>query len=555
MWESVESDEMPEDRDPLSTAEKKLLREWIEGGAKWSLNKIDPADYTYNNESGAPWVQRLTIPEYIATVKATVGVDIYKQAHELLPPDLRADGFSNTAYNLSVDLKHIDAYSKLAGIIVKQMKPTKFAEQFSKERGLDDDKDMANLISKMGQHLLRSPLSKDEIFAFRGIMTTTSSLQGNFDEAIGYVIEAMLQSPKFVYRMETQKGDGSVWPASEYELASRMSYILWGAPPDKGLMQAAENGDIFDQDKAAAQVDRMLQDPRAIDRSVQFIEEWLDLGRLKNLTPNQKRFPAWNPLLAADMRTETVAFFKEIVWKQKRPLSDLLNARETVLTPRLAEFYGLNPKPGSKPVKYDLAKVSGRGGLLTQASVLTIGGDDASMVTRGLFVMRDLLRGIVKDPPPNVNTTPVKSRPGMTQRTSALVRIEDVNCGGCHSKFEPLAFGLEKFDGIGAYHEKDEFGNPLRYDGEILIPGEAKAITYRNTNELMDLLAKSDRVKETLTWKLTQFALGRPLTAQDARAIDQIHQSGQKNGGTYQSVMKAIVLSDLVRATRTDKAD
>src|SRR5690606_7302145 len=131
--------------------------------------------------------------------------------------------------------------------------------------------------------------------------------------------------------------------------------------------------------------------------------------------------------------------------------------------------------------RYDLKSVPGRGGLLTHGSVLTVGGDDASMVTRGLFVLHDLLRGVVKDPPPCVDTTPVPSKPGRTQRAVAEARVANANCGGCHAKFEPLAYGLEKFDGIGAYYEQDRHGNTLREDGEILFPGSAEPIPYKSS--------------------------------------------------------------------------
>src|SRR5690606_7651406 len=122
-----------------------------------------------------------------------------------------------------------------------------------------------------------------------------------------------------------------------------------------------------------------------------------------------------------------------------------------------------------------------------------------------------------------VDTTPVPSKPGRTQRTVAEARVANVNCGGCHAKFEPLAYGLEKFDGIGAYHEHDRHGNALRDDGEVLFPGSAEPIPYKSSAELMDLLADSDRVRTTLTWKIAQYALGRPLGAADAPTMQEIH--------------------------------
>ncbi len=174
------------------------------------------------------------------------------------------------------------------------------------------------------------------------------------------------------------------------------------------------------------------------------------------------------------------------------------------------------------------------------------------MVSRGLFILHDLLRGVVKDPPPCVDTRPVATRAGLTQRGISEARLANKACGGCHAKFEPLAFGLERFDGLGAYHERDEHGNNLREDGKILLPGEARAVAYQSNAQMMKLLAGSDRVRLTLTWKLTQFSLGRPLGAADAKIVDQIHRAAQENGGTYTSLLTAIVMSDLVQLVQTD---
>jgi hypothetical protein len=111
---------------------------------------------------------------------------------------------------------------------------------------------------------------------------------------------------------------------------------------------------------------------------------------------------------------------------------------------------------------------------------------------------------------------------------------------------------LEKFDGLGAFHKTDEHGNPLREDGVVLIPGAAKPVKYRSTSELMDLLANSDRVRESLTWKLTQFALGRPLGARDAATLATIHTNSQKSGGRYEDILTEVIMSDLVQRTTTE---
>lgn len=556
LWAMVESDKMPHDRTPLTTDEKKLLKQWLDDGAAWSLEMIDPAVYVHGAGSQKVFVQRLTKPEYIETVRSTLGVDIAQEGRELLPPDLRADGFSNTAYNLNVDLGHVEAYARLAEIIAGRVDVKALAAKYTKSRELTDE-NVTKVIEPVGRRLLRGPLAKDEVTLYCGISTSVAAAGGNFEEAIRYILEGMLQSPRFLYRLESQRGEGRSRPLTPYELASRMSYIVWGGPPDDALLDAADKGKL-DRAGVELHVQRMLKDQRAIQRSRQFITEWLDLDRLEHLRPSPERFPNWDASLAADMRQETLLFFEEVAWKQNRPLADLLNAKVTFVTPHLAKHYGLPLEKvpnGDEMARYDLASVSARGGLLTQGSVLTVGGDDASTVTRGLFVMHELLRGVVRDPPPCVDTTPVPTRPGLTQRAIAESRLANRSCTGCHSKFEPLAFGMERFDGLGAYHEIDEHGNKLREDGSILFPGQERAVAFESAAELMELLAKSERVRESLTWKVAQFAAGRPLGAEDAPVVAEIHRTAQQDGGTYASLITAILRSDLVRLTRTEAAN
>lgn len=792
LWESVHSGEMPEDRPPLSTEEKQALRKWIDAGAVWASETIDPLAYERDRRATQNWAWRLTVPEYIETVRSAVGVDIEKDADRILPPDTRADGFSNTAYNLNIDLGHVEAYAHLAEIIVARMDVVKFAAGFVPSQEFADES-MRELISKMGKWLLRGPLEKQEVDAFAKIPQAISKAGGDFKEAVACVIEAMLQSPRFIYRIENHRGDGQPRRVGEFELASRLSYMIWGAPPDKELMRAAQAGELADDGQLESQVQRMLGDPRALKRSREFVHEWLDLGRLSNLRPDRKRFPQWNEQLAADMREETLEFFEEVAWRQKRPLADLLNAKVTFATGRLARHYGLNQKvvatsgdekdsenvepvtdglqalytfeegsgsvvrdrsnrgepldlkiekesavkwsdsgltvsaptwiaatkspkrlidaakksnaftleawvtpaeknqtgpariltlssgpslrnftlgqdrdrfdvrfrsskndgngmpslsspdgavktemmhvihtrdaagkvklyvngeekasgeaggdlsnrddsfrfglanettndrpwrgvfhriaiysralnadevrrnhaagprvDSGKLARYDLRSVPARGGLLTQGSLLTIGGDNASMVTRGLFILHDLLYSKVGSAPPGTDTRPVPPKPGMSRRAVAETRIADASCVSCHARFEPLAYGLEKFDGIGAHHEVDEHGNNLREDGEILFPGEEKATPYATAAELMELLAKSDRVRKNITRKLAQFSIGRPLIESDAHIIDDIHAKAQKAGGTYMSLISALATSDLVQMTRTEPTE
>lgn len=552
LWLTVESDEMPLDRDPLTDAEKQILREWIESGATYSIDTIDPAVYVHGGQPGANYLRRLTVSEYVATVQSIFGIDVSDQARQWLPRDVRADGFSNTAYNMNVDLKHIEAYARLAEFVVSKLDAMGFARQFEKNLTFTD-KSMGRLIKGMGRRVYRGPLKQDEVVLLRGIATTVAATDGGtLEEAVELILEAMLQSPRFLYRVEGLEQRGSEDQLTDFELASRISFILWGGPPDERLLKAADDDRLGNRKTVGRQAERMLKDSRAIAQSRRFIADWLNLNRLSNLQPDPEWFPDWDPALADDMRRETLAFFEDVVWQQQRPLSELLNADVTFVTPRLAKHYGLPDEAArvsesdGELIRYDLSKTDSRGGLLTQGSLLTIGGDEASTVTRGLLVMHELLRGVVKDPPPCVDTTPIPSKPGLSQRSIAEDRIANEACGGCHARFEPLAFGLERYDGLGGYHETDRHGNVLRQDGVVQIPGSLQPLSYQTSDEMMDLMAASQRVKETLTWKLTQYAIGRPLTAADVSQVRGIHKRAQANGGTYQATMKALVTSDLV---------
>lgn len=335
LWQYVESDEMPKSRTPLSAAEKAILKKWIDEGAAWQ------ADLVIGSSAGRPaenWLRRLTVDEYIETVRAAVGVDIELDARRLLPADLRADGFSNTAYNLHVDLAHVEAYARLAQLIAARIDPADFAGQFSQRRELNDAA-MRDLVAGMGKWLLRGPLEEHEIEAYLSVSRAVAKEKGTYPEAVRFLVEAMLQSPRFVYRVERQPAAGQ--GLSGHELASRLSYILWGGPPDKELMRAADAGELSDRGQVETQVKRMLAGPRAVRRSQRFIYDWMDLDRLAHLRPNPSRFPKWNEQLAGDMRDETLAFFEEVVWNQKRPLAELLSAQVTFATPRLAAHYGL----------------------------------------------------------------------------------------------------------------------------------------------------------------------------------------------------------------------
>eukprot|EP00913_Durusdinium_trenchii_P010859 g10188.t1 len=523
LFQSVMSHDMPKNRQPLSDKEKQLLRVWIDGGANWPLEIIDESKFAIRRKPGAIWLRRLTVAEYAETVRVALGVNIAEEARKTLPRDLRADGFSNTAYNLNVDLAHVRAYAELARTIAARVDVGKLTaahvsadvlaaarKEWNARTGTGNRKASAKrqsatrkLVAAIGKWLWRGPLNDHEIAGLLRVLDVVAKEKGKFDEAIRFVIEGMVQSPRFIYRVETQRGDGRSRLLGNHELASRLSYILWGGPPDKELFRAADAGELTHARHVETQVRRMLADPRAVARSARFIAEWLNLDRLDNLRPNAKHFPKWDSRLAGDMRAETLAFFKEVAWKRKRPLSELFNAQVAFVTPRLAKHYGMNLKSGTFRAasagalqRVDVSGIKGRGGLLTQGSVLTIGGDEASMVTRGLFVLQKVLDGAVDDPPPSdvyltgetLMKTPISRRTmlkGLGGATIALPLLEEMIVPATAAVPEPAAPPTRAFNvffglGIPAPLQTEGFSGVL----EPLEPLSKKLLIMRNVDQV-----------------------------------------------------------------------
>ena len=505
-------------------------------------------------DPGPTLVRRLTNPEYVATVQAAVGVDVTTEAAELLPADVRADGFSNTSAALVASLAHIQAYETIAKTAVERIPDFEsFLTNYVDCRVIEDACIEA-FISEVGLRLFRAPVAVEERTSLQAVFNAVAAEDGTFEEGARLALEAMLQSPRFLYRVEPAAGaPGSIQEVSPHELASRLAYLVWQAPPDEALLDAASNGSIAEVSVIEAEVQRMLQDERARAAARRYVTDWLDLDRLEGLPRSAELFPEWDPSVGADMREETLAVFDWLVWDEERPLADLFSVQRTYVTRRLAEHYGL-PSPQDGSQWYELADVPERGGLLTQGAIHTIGGDEASMVSRGLFLLKSVLCGDLAAPPPGVDTTPTEAEPGRSQRFYAEERVANPSCGGCHAQMEPLAFGIERFDATGAYADVDHFGNDLRQDGSVIFPGGSATPTpYSNVAELMTLLAGSDRVRDCMSLKVSQWAVGRPIADTDGCSMSAIRDRFVAGGGTYQELMVAIALSPMVRQIRVEE--
>jgi hypothetical protein len=504
-------------------------------------------------DPGPNLVRRLTVDEYINTVHALLDVDVEVEARQRLPPELRADGFTNTASGLITTLAHVEAYEELAELAVSRIPAfDAFVAGYTSCMELQDACER-ELVTRLGLEVFRRPLRSEEIDALVPVFATAEAEGEGFVVGAGLVLRVMLQAPPFLYRLEDETSGNQVRALDGWEMASRLSYLLWAGPPDAVLLEAAGDDALGTEDEIVAQVDRMLAHPRAREASLAFVRDWLHLSRLDHLPRDPDRFPTWSTDIGQAMKDETSAFFESVAWDQDRALVDLYNASETWLTPELAEHYGLEPM-GTGIDRYDLADRPERGGLLTQGSLLTVGGDDSSMVSRGLFVLETLLCAHLQSPPPGVDTTQPDIEPGKSQRFYSEERTTNPSCAGCHRQIEPLSWGLERFVADGTYRLEDWHGNALREDGYIHFVGEIDEHHYETLGEMMDLLAQSDQVRDCMGRKVTQFAIGRSLLPTDQCSVDQALERFAGSPGTWRDVVLAVTLSPGFRTIAVEQA-
>ena len=343
-------------------------------------------------------------------------------------------------------------------------------------------------------------------------------------------------------------GAGGGQLIGEFELASRLSYFLWSSLPDDELWRAAVDGSLWSGDVLDKQIRRMLRDPKAQALVDNFAGQWLQLRNLRSVHPDPALFPAFDQPLRDAMIRETELFFGAIM-RGDLSVLELLDADFTYLNERLASHYGIAGVQGDQFRRVKL-KAGERGGLVTQASILTVTSNPTrtSPVKRGKWVLEQLLGMPPPPPPPNVPTLKEDAK-ALTAATVRL-RLEQhrakASCAVCHSKLDPLGFGLENFDAVGGWRDKD---GEVPVDSSGTLPsGES----FRGPKQLKSILkAHAPEFTRCLTEKMLTYALGRGLEEFDHCAVDQIVKNVDGGRHRFSALVLAIVKSDPFQKRRT----
>lgn len=363
----------------------------------------------------------------------------------------------------------------------------------------------------------------------------------DFDSALKLCYKAALVSPNFLFLAEPKPAENGVYELGSYQLASRLSYFLWSSMPDAELFGLAASGELNNEEHLKRQIERMLLDPKAIALGEQFAAQWLgiyQLGETNKLDTN--RFPEFDASLTAAMRQEAAQFFQGI-FAENRSLLELIDANYTYANEALARIYGLEGISGSRMQRVQLADAR-RGGVLGMSAILAATSQPlrTSPVLRGKWVLEQLLGDHVPPPPPNVPALPTEEKhaDGLTLRQRLEAHRVNPDCAGCHSRMDPLGFGLENFDPIGRWRD-EAAGQPVDARGE-LPSGE----TFNGPAELKKiLLARKDDFARNLSRKMLGYALGRSLTQYDDCVVDGSLEALKNNGYQAHALVTQIVLS------------
>jgi hypothetical protein len=393
-------------------------------------------------------------------------------------------------------------------------------------------------LSGFGARAFRRPLTADERQSYLAFIDEVSA-EIDFEAAIELAVAALMQAPQFTYRLELGAGDGRV---TAYELASRLSYLLWQSMPDETLMAAAAANQLATPAQLEAQARRMLREPRARQAMVDFHRQWLDFDRVLEEPKEPGAFPDWGPELRAAIREEVDRFVAGVMLDGDGTLASLLTSRKSWVDAELAEHYGLPPV--SKWTQVELP-ANERSGILTRSDFLAGQAHETngSPVLRGVFVIDRLLCAGLDAPPASADTSTPQRAPGsgpITNRTLFEQRTAPQQCQGCHVQINGIGFGFEHFDAAGAFRTRDD---TLPVDASGTIVGTDVDGPYDGAVELSERLAHSNTVHDCAASHWLRYTLGRRIETADACLQDRAERALAASGGDVRELLIEIVTS------------
>ena len=534
----VKSHDMPPDEaDKQPTEEER--HKFLDGIGKIKfLSPKDPGPFV---------IRRLSKVEYGNTLHDLLGVDA--SIADELPDEVFGAGYLNTLSALQSEQFLAIANEALDRVLAPKGQPlTRMQKQlFGKTPGPGvDERTAARRVARsLARNAYRRPPTDPELDVLVRVFDLARENKLAYPEALRLMLKAVLVSPQFLFitpAMETESGR-SIVSLDDYQLASRLSYFLWATMPDAELSALADRGTLHEPAVLRAQVKRMLEDSRSRALFDGFGAQWLGLGSLESKTFDTDKFPQMNSAMRSAMYEEARLFFESIV-RENRNVASFVDCDYTFLNGTVAPLYGLDKKvTGSRWRKVKLTDAN-RGGILGMPGILAVTSfpDRSSPVKRGVWVLEQVLGEHVPPPPPDVPALEKQDKhtiANLTLRQRTELHQKDPACANCHKVLDPIGFGLENFDAIGRWRDKDDSGGAIDAAGEL--PGGKR---FSSPKELKAIIAsRTDDLARNLTEKFLAYALCRQLEGYDEIVVDRLMETIAKDGYRMQTLISEIVSS------------
>ena len=512
----------PEDADQPSDEERARF-----------LDALAQIKYLAARDPGPFVIRRLTKVEYGNTLHDLLGIDasIAKE----LPDEVPGEGYLN-----SLSPMQTEQYLGIASEALKKMPAEAQKRLFGDPKA--EPRDIARSIARSAY---RRPPTEDELKVLMKVFELGTANKLDRHAALRFMLKAVLVSPQFLFitpSKDAPQGEKIV-PLDDYQLASRLSYLLWATMPDAELSKLADEGKLHEPEVLKGQTKRLLSSPRSRALFDGFGAQWLGTSELKDKTFDAAKFPEMTSELRSAMYDEARLFFDSIV-RENRSVVSFVNSDYTFLNGTLAKIYGLEKKVSGDTMQKVKLTDANRGGILAMPGVLatTSFATRTSAVKRGVWVLEQVLGQRVPPAPPNVpalEKQDQKKVANLTLRQRTELHRTNAVCANCHKILDPIGFGLENFDAIGRWRDKDESGGPIDAVGEL--PGGKR---FSSPKELKALIAtRESDLTRNLTEKLLAYALCRQLDGYDHIIVDQMLQTIASDGHKMQTLITEIVTS------------
>ena len=536
----------PEDSSKIPSNEERLQ----------FINGVKKIKYLAPRDPGPFVIRRLTKTEYANTLRDLYGVDT--SIADSLPDEVIGEGFLNSISPLQSELylgianKLIDQVISPEGKAPTSIQKTLFGEVVSNES--NSKKDLLKTAKFLARKAFRRPPTMSELDVLINVYNLGLKNNLNHSESLGLMLKAVLVSPQLLFITPSAefKSNEKIVSIDSYQLASRLSYLLWSSPPDQQLANLADEATLINPEVLKEQVNRMLNNPKSKALFDGFGAQWLRLNNLENQVFDMEIFPDMTLSLRMAMIDEARLFFRSII-KENKSVIEFVDSDYTFLNEQLSKLYGITESVIGEDMRRVKLTNPNRGGIIGMPATLasTSFSNRTSPVRRGVWVLEQVLGERVPSPPPDIpelEELDHENEQGLTLRQRTELHQSEATCANCHKLLDPIGFGLENFDAIGRWREVNNEG--LRIDSSGQLPNGEKFTSPALLKSL--LIKRKGDLARNFTEKFMAHALGRQLEGYDYIVIDQLMDKISADDYRIRTIITEVITSYLFTHRRVE---